>query len=136
MRQARARLFRWGAPSEPVDQEVVRYGHELCSCFQAMQMYDDLPEPPAAPMPDIQPVGCSNPTFTGAGFDLTHVALQGVRVAVSTMCTEAGHGYPAIDWDVAVISLRSKEGQLIAPITQTFALPRHPRCPVCERRAA
>lgn len=106
------------------------------SCFQAMRMYDDLPEPPAAPMPDIQPVGCSNPTFTGAGFDLTHVALQGVRVAVSTLCADAGNGYPAINWDVASISLRSKEGHLIDPTTQTFALPRHPRCPVCERRAA
>lgn len=107
------------------------------SCFQAMRIYDDLPEPPAAPMPEIQPVGCANPTFTGASFDLTHVALQGVRVAVSTLCAGAGDGYPAIGWDVAVISLRSKEGQLIAPTTQTFALSRHPgaRCASAARHS-
>lgn len=106
------------------------------SCFQAMRTFDNLPEPAAAAMPDIQPVGCSNPTFTGAGFDLTHIALQGVRVAVSTLCAEASGGYPALDWDIAVVSLRSTDGHLIGPITQTFSLTRHPRCPVCERRAA
>ena len=106
------------------------------SCFQAMRMYGDLPEPPAGPMPEFQPVGCADPTFTGASFDLTHVALQGVRVAVSTLCAETGGAYPAIDWDIAVLSLRSGEGQLIAPTVQTFALPRHSQCPACARRAA
>jgi hypothetical protein len=106
------------------------------ACFQSLRFYDNFPGPPAAPAGEFQPVGCSSPTFTGASFDLTHVALQGVRVAVSTMCAGDESGYPSTDWDLAVVSLRSPDGQLIAPTVQTLALPRHPRCPVCKLRAA
>jgi molybdopterin/thiamine biosynthesis adenylyltransferase len=105
-------------------------------CFQALRLYDNFTEPPVAPTGEFQPIGCANPTFTGASFDLTHIALQGVRVAVSTLCEETANGYPATDGDITVVSLRAANGQLIAPTVQTFPLPRHPRCPVCERRAA
>lgn len=104
------------------------------ACVQAARMDGSLPDPPADPAGAIQTEGCADPTFTGAGFDLVSVAMTGVRLAVSTLCAGRAGAYPATDWDVAVIALRNAEGQLIAPAVQTFALPRHPSCPVCQSR--
>ena len=35
----------------------------------------------------IQPPGCAEPTFTGAGFDLSEIALQAVRAVVAQLLT-------------------------------------------------
>ncbi len=76
----------------------------------------------------MQPRGCADPTFTGAGFDVAEVALNGVRLAVSTLAGGLGDAYPDAEWDVAIISFRDEHGRRIAPRWQTFKLRRHPRC--------
>jgi hypothetical protein len=88
-----------------------------------------LPTPLADPRGEVQPAGCSDPTFTGAGFDVASVALAGVRLAASTLAAGAGGGYPDVNWDVAVISLRDGSGQLlVSPGWDTYPLARHPDC--------
>lgn len=104
------------------------------ACVQAARLAGTFPEPPADPDGQLQTEGCADPTFTGASFDLVSVALQGVRLAISTLCAGAEGSYPAVDWDVAVISFRDAAGQLIAPTVQTYPLLRHPSCPVCAAR--
>lgn len=94
-----------------------------------------IPTPPKSPTGAVQTIGCANPTFTGAGFDLAHIAIAGTRLAVATLC--AGQdAYPDYDWDVACISFRNERGQAIAPHWQTFALKPHPECQLCRNAAA
>jgi molybdopterin/thiamine biosynthesis adenylyltransferase len=87
-----------------------------------------IPPPPADPNGGVQPAGCADPTFTGAGFDLGQVALAGVRLAVGTLSGGADAAYPDSDWDVAVISFREHDGQIISPHWATFPLAQHPSC--------
>lgn len=82
---------------------------------------------------NVQPVGCADPTFTGAGFDLGQIALSGARFAVQTLGAGAESAYPDVDWDVAVLSLRDEVGRAIAPHWETFALDRHPLCERCPK---
>jgi hypothetical protein len=97
-------------------------------CSQWALMEGEIPSPPADPFRGVQPAGCADPTFTGAGFDLSQVALAGVRLAVGTVTGGVAGAYPDVDWDVAVISLRGRDGTVIAPRWETFALTRHPSC--------
>lgn len=97
-------------------------------CLQHALTDGTIPSPPADPAGQIQPVGCADPTFTGAGFDVGQIALAGVRLAFSTLLTGKSGGYPDVGWDVAVIALRSAGGEVIAPRYETFKLPRHPSC--------
>lgn len=79
----------------------------------------------------VQPVGCSNPTFTGAGFDLEQIALTGVRLAVGTLAGATPDGYPDADWDVAIADFRDEDGRAIPPQWRTFPLPPRSGCPEC-----
>jgi hypothetical protein len=96
-------------------------------CLEASRVAGRIPAPPADISGNVQPAGCSDPTFTGAGFDLATIALAGVRTAVSTLSTT----YPSHAWDVMIISLRDEHGSLIAPRYDTYELPRDPACLVC-----
>ena len=91
-----------------------------------------LPTPPQAPPREgvVQPTGCADPTFTGAGFDLAEVSLQGVRLAVATV-SSGSSGYPDYSWDYAALTLREAGGELVAPKWETSRPPRNPDCPVC-----
>ncbi len=103
-------------------------------CWQCfMHSLDDgsFPSPLSDPTGEVQPVGCADPTFTGAAFDSGVIALGGVRLAVSTLLVGVDKGYPSFDWDVAIIDLRDQNGKSIAPSWRTFDLKKHPSCP-CE----
>jgi molybdopterin/thiamine biosynthesis adenylyltransferase len=100
-------------------------------CYQAAITDGTIEAAPAKREDGIQPPGCGDPTFTGAGFDLSQVALAGVRVAVSTLCEGAAHGYPTAHWDVLIISFRDGDGRLIAPTSRAYTLQKHPKCPRC-----
>lgn len=102
-------------------------------CLQHALEDESIPPPPADPEGGTQPAGCASPTFTGAGFDVSEVALAGVRLAVSTISAGEAGAYPDVDWDVAVVSLR--EGRLIAPRWDTFPLGRHPSCSCATKSA-
>jgi molybdopterin/thiamine biosynthesis adenylyltransferase len=103
-------------------------------CMQTARNEGSLPEPPVDPNGELQTEGCADPTFTASGFDMVTIAMQGVRLAISTLANGTTGGYPAVEWDVAILALRDGGGQLIAPTVQTFPLPRHPACPACAAR--
>ncbi len=97
-------------------------------CFMHGLEDTSFPCPFSDPVGEIQPVGCADPTFTGAGFDSGLIALGGVRLAVSTLTEKEQIGYPKFDWDVAIINLRDNNGNAITPTWQTFDLKKHPSC--------
>lgn len=101
------------------------------SCFQH-QLGDGTIQLPADwGAREIQPGGCSQPTFIGAGIDSDEVALLAARLAVATLCRSSVDGYPDFDWDVAVGDLRAASTSL-APAWTTYALPRSDACGACR----
>jgi hypothetical protein len=56
------------------------------------------------------------------------VAFAGVRLAVGTVTGGVAGAYPDVDWDVAVISLRGRDGVVIVPHWETLALAQHLSC--------
>lgn len=102
---------------------------QVCwSCLRHAMSDGTVPSPPYDKEGTLQPVGCAAPTFTGAGVDIEHVSLMALRTAVSTLCRGAVNGYPDIDWNVAVLALRSEAGALLAPQWTTMTVQRHPGC--------
>jgi hypothetical protein len=106
------------------------------SCLELAFRDGTLPEPPADSEGWLQPEGCAARTYIGANFELGQVAAQGVRLAISTLCEGDPSGFPSADWDVAIVSLREPNGRLKATTVKTFALARHPECPVCASRSS
>ena len=102
-------------------------------CLQNALTDGTIPSPPFDPAGGVQPKGCADPTFTGAGFDVGQVALAGVRLAVATLSAGTNGGYPDVGWDVVVVSLRDPDRRMIAPQWETFSLARHPSCS-CGKR--
>lgn len=100
-------------------------------CYRYACENGTIPEPPSDLSGEIQPAGCADPTFTGSGFDMLQVALQGVRVAISALCAGYEGGYPSMSWDVTLISLRSEDGLLIPPTYNTYEIPPDESCPYC-----
>jgi len=100
-------------------------------CYRIACDKGDIPEPPSAPEHQgmIQPTGCADPTFTGAGFDMLEIAMTGVRMAVSTLCEDIAGAYPPTDWDIVHIRLRAENGLLIPPSFDTYETKPHPECP-------
>ena len=84
-------------------------------CYRMQCDAGDIPEPPSAPNDQgkVQPTGCADPTFTGAGFDMLQVAIAGVRMAVSTLCEGVAGAYPSASWDAVHLRLRADDGSLI-----------------------
>lgn len=96
-------------------------------CFRHHLQDGRYREPAFDAAPNIQPVGCFSPTFTGTGFDMDHVSLMAVRLAVATLCRGAESGYLDFDWDIGLMDLW-KNGKPIAPAWETHALARHEKC--------
>ena len=63
----------------------------------------------------MQPEGCAAPTFTGSSFDLAPIVAEGVRTVVSRLSQGSGGSYPWLEWDVAILALRTDQGVSIAP---------------------
>jgi molybdopterin/thiamine biosynthesis adenylyltransferase len=100
-------------------------------CLQIALNEGLIPSPPSSPVGSLQPIGCADPTFTGAGIDVEQIALAGVRLGISTLLTGRSGGYPDVDWDVAVISMRDSQGAITTPHFETFHLDRQLSC-VCS----
>lgn len=93
-------------------------------CLQARIESHSIEIAPYDRQGSVQPIGCGDPTFTGTGFDVTQIALAGVRLAISTLCEGQNGAYPKSEWDVEVISFRDSSGKLIAPKWDVWPL--HP----------
>jgi len=105
--------------------------NKTAGCWKCYQhhLYDEgFHNPPHEDIPEIQPVGCFHPTFTGTGFDMDHVSLAAVRLVVSTLCSGQEGGYPDFDWDVGVVDLWDETNTPIAPSWTKHTLTRHPNC--------
>jgi hypothetical protein len=98
------------------------------SCLQHAMTEGLVATPLHHPGGSLQPAGCANPTFTGAGVDVQSVSLMAVRAAIATLCRGVENGYPDIDWNVAIGTFRSPEGRLIVPQWQGTMIARHPNC--------
>jgi hypothetical protein len=109
---------------------TVRPGNSGCwMCYQARVIDGTIPRPPSDPKGATQPEGCAAPTFTGASFELLPLVAEGIRTVVSLLTAGADNGYPKLDWDVAVGSLRAADGSATPPAWRTLALSPHPDCP-------
>jgi molybdopterin/thiamine biosynthesis adenylyltransferase len=109
------------------------------ACWTCLTHHEaDDPEmiPPADPDPStrsVWPAGCTDPTFTGTGFDVATVSLAGVRLAASTLCEGDTEGYPPAHWDVAVYEFR--DAAVTLPGTaRTYLLSQHADCEPCRIR--
>lgn len=83
--------------------------------------------------PDIQPGGCSQPTFIGAGVDSDEVALLAARLAIATLCSGASDGYPGFEWDIAVGDF-NRSGVALAPSWTTYKLNTINPCTACSKK--
>lgn len=104
---------------------------EFCwGCLQAALESDEIPNPPEDGSCKVRVRGCFDPAFTGTGFDMDHVALMAVRMAVATLCRGSKSGaYPDFDWNVGILSLWDTERNVpIAPEWKTGCYSRHPAC--------
>lgn len=100
-------------------------------CYRYACQDGTIAEPPSDPSGKVQPRGCAEVTFTGAGFDMGEVAIAGVRTAVAALDQEYDESYPRAPWDVLTMAFRNDSGQLIVPHFRGYELQRHPRCPLC-----
>lgn len=109
------------------------------SCWTCLMHHEvDNPEmiPPADTDPatrSVWPAGCTDPTFTGTGFDVATVSLAGVRLAASTLCEGDPDGYPPANWDVAVYEFRDATAALPGT-ARTYLLSQHADCEPCRIR--
>lgn len=95
-------------------------------CWQHYLTDETLPQLPHAPA-GVQPPGCSEPTYTGAGFDLAAIAAQTVRVATGFLTGDDGYGEtPA---DVMTVQFRDNDGKVVLPTWAGHDVEQHPDCP-------
>ncbi|MCC6680489.1 MAG: ThiF family adenylyltransferase [Phycisphaeraceae bacterium] len=108
------------------------HGSGCWFCYRLLCHEGTIKEPPSAPVnePLVQPIGCADPTFTGAGFDMLQIGLAGVRLAVSTLCEGVSSGYPPSDWDAIHIRLRADNGSLIPPSYTAHMILPHRDCQI------
>lgn len=97
-------------------------------CFQHYLNDGNIKVPNQENAPYVQPPGCFHHTFTGTGFDMDHVTIEAVRLAVSTLCAGHNNAYPDFNWDIGIVNQFSEDGVPIAPVWQTQRLERHPKC--------
>jgi hypothetical protein len=96
-------------------------------CYKLAVDDQTIPTPPSD-QTMIQPVGCSEPTFTGANFDMQHVTLLGVRAAALSLIQRTAKIPRDMVDDVFTIALRTATGDPVLPAWSSFALSRHQKC--------
>lgn len=98
-------------------------------CWMCWQHHLATTIPPLLARPDdgLQPPGCGDPTYTGAGFDLAAIAAQTARLAASYLTGD--HGYGPMPADVMTVHFREDSGTPTLPLWQSYTLARHPDCP-------
>jgi len=122
---ARATTGAWGGI---VGRVVPNKTPGCWKCFQQFRTEHAYPLPAEEEGPDVQPIGCFSPTFTGTGFDLDHVSLEAVRLIVGTLCLGSDGGYPDGRSDLRILELFEKDGQPIPARWATRPLERHQDC--------
>lgn len=93
-------------------------------CFKRAQDDGKIPAAPQDPNGSLQPAGCADPTFTAANFDMSIIAISGVRAAMEVLLNDTTNG------GASVITLRDN-GSIIPIKAETYAIDRYEDCPVC-----
>ena len=100
-------------------------------CFQRRLADSSIRLPADAGSDEIQPGGCSQPTFIGAGIDSDEIALLASRLAVASLSAGEPDGYPDFQWDISIGDL-NQAGNSIAPSWTPYNLKAHPDCSACN----
>lgn len=104
----------------------IRPGRTGCWSCHLIQL--EGREPPEDPSGSVQPAGCADVTFTGAGFDVQRISLEAVRLATGTLCGQVPDGYPDPHWDVAILRLRDESGRPTPATWEVMPLEPLPTC--------
>lgn len=114
--------------------DALAAGDGCWRCLASHQTDGTVPAPPASLGPLVQPLGCGEPTYTGAGFDLAVLATHAARVVIAALTGPGGYGTFAEP--VHVASLRNPAGAPIPAVWTAHALPSHPDCDHATRLAS
>lgn len=98
------------------------------ACFQWHRAERAIPTPVALADRRVQPVGCAEPTFVGAGFDLAEVSLQAARAAVGRLLRDIPEGYGEDGHDAWILTMRDGDGTRVPPQWDGYNVTRHPLC--------
>lgn len=102
-------------------------------CFQHRLADGSIRLPADTGGEEIQPGGCSQPTFIGAGVDSDEIALLAARLAIATLSRGESSGYPDFSWDVAIVDLQ-RAGLSIVPDWTPYILKASTVCTACNSR--
>jgi hypothetical protein len=102
-------------------------------CFQHRLADGSIRLPADTGGEEIQPGGCSQPTFIGAGVDSDEIALLAARLTIATLSRGEPNGYPDFSWDVSVADLQ-RAGQSIVPDWTPYTLETSTACTACNSR--
>lgn len=98
-------------------------------CLARHQADDDDAYPwEEGPAEQVNEIGCSDPTFIAAGFDLKTVASAAARAAVGLLLDDSER-YPAPP-DMLTLTMRTADSAV--PTSTPDQLPVHPACEVCN----
>ena len=100
-------------------------------CFQHGLADKSIRLPADTGPEEVQPGGCSQRTFIGAGIDSDEIALLAARLAVATLSRNEQSGYPDFAWDIAVADLTRNELS-IAPDWTSYASVKNSACRTCN----
>lgn len=106
------------------------------ACFQWHRAEFTIPTPIALGDRSVQPVGCAEPTFVGAGFDLAEVSLQAARTAVGRLLRDTSDGYGEDGHDAWILTMRDGDGTRVPPQWEGYTVTRHPSCRAHEDATA
>lgn len=123
-----------GGTVAAVSPEALAAGGGCWRCLARHRTDGTVPAPPASAGKLVQPLGCGEPTYTGAGFDLSILAAHAARVVVAALTGPDGYGTFAEP--VHVVSLRGPDGAPIPAAWTAHGLPAHPDCDHVDRAAA
>jgi molybdopterin/thiamine biosynthesis adenylyltransferase/ubiquitin-protein ligase len=98
-------------------------------CFQHRLADGSIAVPSDSGVADVQPGGCTHPTFVAAGIDSDEVAVLATRLAVATLTSGEAEGKD-FQWDVAVGDLVDGDHR-IAGRWSAHPLSNHPACQLC-----
>jgi hypothetical protein len=100
-------------------------------CLQLRLADGSVPAPLAEPNSNVQPRGCSAPTFTATSFDMLEIVAQTMRATRRILLAPTGIS------TVHICSTRNPDGsERSAPHWSTHRLQAHPECPCCCSAAA
>jgi hypothetical protein len=100
-------------------------------CFQRAMAEGRIRLPQDGGTTDVQPGGCSQPTYIGAGLDSDEVPLLASRLAVATLCRGVPEAYSDFDWNGAVVDV-ARNGNPVAPEWTTYTWAARADCQNCH----